>query len=393
MTLWRRTERGARTSPRLLDAVHAAVVASVLSAIIAVSHDGSGGVGKGVMPYVFAVGLGALLLLRRQLPVAVLTLSVLATFAYYSLGYPPIGVALPVMAALYSAAEIGLTWWAVGAGTIVFIVSSLFRLRDDPHSLPYVIGTDAAANVALIAAAIVLGYGVRTHRLRVAQQKQIARLTREQSEREAQLRVQAERERISRELHDTLGHALTVIALHASVGTEAMGRDERAVAAALDQVRSQSTASLRELRSMVRLLRTDAEIEQTRAVRLLTQVQKIVDEVSAAGIDVTTDLALPREPLPAAVDTTAYRVIQESLTNVLRHAQASTALVRAGVEDGVLRVTVSDDGRGAVAGGGADRSGIAGMSERVRLLGGTLTTRTAPDAGFTVEAEIPARLT
>lgn len=87
-------------SPRLHDAVHAAVVASVLSAIIAVSHDGSGDAGKGVMPYVFAVGLGALLLLRRQLPVAVLTLSVLATFAYYSLGYPPIGVALPVMAAL-----------------------------------------------------------------------------------------------------------------------------------------------------------------------------------------------------------------------------------------------------------------------------------------------------
>lgn len=227
----------------------------------------------------------------------------------------------------------------------------------------------------------------------MAQQKQIARLTRDQSEREAQLRVQTERERISRELHDTLGHALTVIALHASVGTEALGRDERAVAAALDQVRSQSTASLRELRSMVRLLRTDAEIEETRAVRLLTQVQKIVDEVSAAGIDVTTDVALPREGLPAAVDTTAYRVIQESLTNVLRHAHASTALVRAGVEDGVLRVTVSDDGRGAVAGGGTDRSGIAGMSERVRLLGGTLTTRTAPDAGFTVEAEIPARLT
>lgn len=392
MMTWRKNDRDARMSPRAVDTVLAAVVAIVLSAIIAVSQDASGAAPT-VMPYVFAVGIGAVLLLRRQLPVGVLVLSVLATFAYYTLGYPPIGVALPVMGTLYSAAERGLTRWAIGAGAVVFLVSLFFRLRDDPQPLEHVVGTDAATNVALIAAAIALGYGVRNHRQRIMQQDHIARLTLEQSERDAQLRLQTERERISRELHDTLGHSLTVIALHASVGTEAVGRDDRSVTVALDQVRNQSTTSLRELRSMVRLLRTDAEGHATHHVPSLAKLQTIIDEADAAGIEVTTDITLPTAPLPTAVEATAYRVIQESLTNVLRHARASTALVRAAVEDGMLRVVVSDDGQGAVTDGGTEGSGITGMTERVRLLGGSLTTRTTPGTGFTVEAEIPARLT
>lgn len=353
------------------------------------SQAGTGAPPK-VTAYLFTAGFGAILLLRRHMPGAVVVLSVLGTFAYYTLGYPPIGVALPVVAALYSAAEAGLLRWAVGAGAVVFTVSLYFRLRDDPQPTGYLLGTDSVSNAALIAAAIALGYGIRAHRLRAAQQEQIARLTREQSVREAELRVQIERERISRELHDTLGHALSVIALHASVGSEAVGTDDRAVCAALDQVRRQSTDSLQELRSMVRLLRADATDDQTRHVHSLGDIQAIIDEAEAAGVEVTANINVAADELSAAVDAAAYRIVQESLTNTLRHAHAATAQVTAIVQSGRLQITVTDDGCGAL--GRASGYGITGMTERVRLLGGSLTTRSAPGTGFTVDAVIPARL-
>ncbi len=389
----RSTDSGAgRVPPRAFDVLLAVVVAVVLSLIIALSRAGVGDAPP-VSAYVFAVGFGAVLLLRRRMPVPVLVLSVLATFAYYTLRFPPIGVALPVVAALYSAAEAGLIRWAVGAGAVVFTVSLYFRLRDDPQPIGYVLGTDAVSNVALIAAAIALGYAIRARRLRAAQQEQITRLTREQSVREAEARVRSERERISRDLHDTLGHALSAIALHASVGSEAVGRSDDTVVDALDRVRNQSTASLRELRSMVRLLRSTTADEETRQVRSLSDARVILDEARTAGLDVVADIDVSSIDLSAAVDTTAYRVIQEALTNTLRHAEATTARVSAVVEDGTLRVTVADDGHGAAADDESRGYGITGMVERVHLLGGSLHTRSAPGSGFTVEATIPARPT
>lgn len=378
-----------RVTPRVVDVVLAAMVAVVLSVVIALSQAGTGA-RPSAMAYVFAAGFGAVLLLRRHLPVATLVLSVLGAFAYYTLGYPPIGVALPVVAALYSAAEAGLFRWAVGAGTVMFLVSLSFRLRDDPHPVGHVLGTDSASNLALIAAAIALGYGVRAHRLHRAQQEQIARLTREQTAREAELRIQIEREHLSRELHDTLGHALSVVALHAGVASEAVGRDDDAVANALDHVRQQSSASLQELRSMLRLLRTEGG-DRARRLHSLADVQTILDEARAAGVEVTADITVDAAELPAAVDAAAYRVIQESLTNTIRHADATTARVSAVIDARRLHLTIADDGRGTRrdAPGGY---GISGMTERVRLLGGSLTTRSTPGAGFTVVATIPARL-
>jgi signal transduction histidine kinase len=380
-----------RAAPWVVDVALAVVVTIVLSVIIVLSQAGTG-VSPNVMAYVFAAGFGAVLMLRRSMPIPVLVLSVLGTFAYYTLEYPPIGVAVPVVAALYSAGEAGLIRWAVGAGVVVFAVSLYFRLRDDPQPVGYVLGTDSVSNIALIAAAIALGYGIRARRLRAAQQEQIARLTEAQLAREAESRVQGERERISRELHDTIGHALSVIALHASVGTEAVGHDDRAVATALDHVRSQSTKSLQELRSMVRVLRTDAAgDDETRKVRSLTDVQTVLDQARAAGVDVTAAIDITADDLPAAVDTAGYRVIQESVTNIIRHAHATNARVSAVIEAGRLHITVTDDGDGA-ADDRTDGYGISGMTERVRLLGGSVVTRSAPGAGFSVQAMIPAKL-
>ncbi|MFX4273344.1 sensor histidine kinase [Propionibacteriaceae bacterium Y1685] len=377
-----------RRSARLIDGVFAVAVAGVLSILIALSASDIG-TGPHLPAHLFALGFGAILLLRHQLPGTVLVLSMLGTFAYYTLGYPPIGVALPVVGALYSAAEVGRLRWSILTGSVVFAVSLAFRLRDDPMSFGHLVGTDAVTNLALIAAAIALGYGVHTRRRHLSQQAVVAQLIQEQSVRESEDRAREERERLSRELHDTVGHSLSVIALQAGVASEAVGTDDKAVSTALDHVRQQSSASLHELRSMVRLLRTGEE-DQSRRPHSLADLDAVVAQTVAAGVQVHTELDLAGVELPVAVDTAAYRIVQESLTNVLRHARATTARVRLAIIGDNLQITISDDGRGAPD--RTDGHGLIGMTERVRLLGGTVVTQSVPGQGFTVEATIPTRM-
>lgn len=383
--------RHAGAVPRwVVDASLGTAVALSLALIVAAGEGGSRP--PDVFAYLFATGFGALLLLRRGMPRGVLVLSVLGMFAYYTLDYPPIGVAVPVVAALFCVAEAGSVVWAAGAAVIVFVVSLFFRIRDGGEAIGFLLGYEAVSNIALFAAAIALGYSVRARRVRTAQQEEIARLITAQLAREAQLRLQSERERISRELHDTVGHTMSVICLQAGVGAEAVGHDDRAVSAAFDRIRTASTRSLRDLRSMVRLLRGSADGDQPRSIMSLSAVAELIDAAEGAGIEVTTEITATSTELSDPVDAAAYRVIQESITNVVRHSGATHARVRAALSDGHLQVSISDDGRGPSPGAITGGHGMAGMTERVRLLGGSLTTRSSADGGFTVEAVMPARL-
>lgn len=383
--------RAGHVAPWVIDALLGTAVALALALIIAT---GSGGANPpNVIAYLFAVGFGALMLLRRRMPRTMLVLSVLGLFAYYTLDYPPIGVAVPVLAALFSAAEAGLLLWSTGAAFVVFAVSMFYRVYDGAEAIGFLLGYESVSNIALFAAAIALGYSVRARRLRAAQQAEIAQLTEEQLAREAELRMQSQRERISRELHDTVGHTMSVISLQAGVGAEAVGQDDRTVSDALDRIRTASTRSLQELRSMVRILRSTSDRDETRSIQSLSTVQELADTARGAGVEVTTDITAIPSDVSAPVDAAAYRVIQESITNVVRHAGATHAQVKVSVRDGRLHISVTDNGRGAATHDGATGGhGMVGMSERVRLLGGSLTTRSVAGAGFTVEATIPARL-
>lgn len=389
-----RVARGHRVggrAPWVVDVTLGVAVVLALSLIIATSTGGTKP--PDFLAYLFAVSFGALMLLRRRMPRTVLVLSVLALFAYYTLDYPPIGVAVPMLAALFSAAEAGLLLWSIGAAAVVFVVSMIYRVLDGGEALGFLLGYESVSNLALFAAAIALGYSVRSRRLRAAQQVEIARLTEAQLAREAEQRMQSERERLSRELHDTVGHTLSVISLQAGVGTEAVGRDDRATVEAFDQIRAASTRSLQELRAMVRILRSHTNQDEIRSVRSLAAVHELAEAARAAGVEVSTQITATPADLPAAVDAAAYRVIQESITNVIRHAKATRAVVRAEVREGLLRISVTDNGRGAATDNTAqDGYGMAGMSERVRLLGGNLTTHSTPGVGFTVEVAIPAML-
>jgi signal transduction histidine kinase len=255
------------------------------------------------------------------------------------------------------------------------VVSFYFRMQEG-ETLGALIGYEAVSNIALIAAATALGYSVRSRR-------EITRLTEMQLEREAQWRVQRERERISRDLHDTVGHTMSVISLQAGVAAEAV--DENSVAAqAIERIRAASGRTLRDLRSMVRLLQSpDGALE----VLSLAAVPDLVDLTRGAGLEVTTTIDVAGDELSPQVDAAAYRIVQEALTNVVKHAGARRVEVSARLHAGVLHVGVTDDGRGAT--GDVDGHGLAGMAERVRLLGGELRTRSRD--GFTVEAEIPAQ--
>ncbi|PRZ04172.1 signal transduction histidine kinase [Isoptericola sp. CG 20/1183] len=410
----------ATPSPWVTDVVLALAMALVLAVVVAADAAGTEGSGTavgGLDPhgpgaYLFAAGFGALVLLRRRAPVVMLVATVLAIFAYYALGFAPIGMALPAVAALYSAAERDRTRWAVGAGAVLIVVATFFRVTDEADPSADLTVYDLVTNIALVAAAVALGVAVRLARVARGHTEVVRALTAAEQARAADQRLQAERMRIARDLHDVVGHNLSVVALHTSVATEAVGRDDDAARTALRHVREATSGTLHELRATVKVLRRPLrpgggpggerdERPGTHHRDVLPAatgpagLAALVEPARASGLAVSTRVEVPAGSIDATVDAAAYRIVQEALTNVLRHSGARSAHVRLVVTDGRLRITVSDDGTGSGAAAGAGRgtgAGIAGMAERAALLGGTFSAGDTPTGGFRVLAELPARL-
>lgn len=206
--------------------------------------------------------------------------------------------------------------------------------------------------------------------------------------------LQSERLRIAADLHDVIAHNLSLAALHTQIATEAVGRNEDAARTALRHVDEATAATLHELRATVRVLRDAPAVVGHRdtlpAATGPAGLAALVEPARARGLTVTTRVDVPARSLDATIDAAAYRIVQESLANVLLHSGAERAVVRLAVADGRLRITVHDDGRGAA--GRTNGAGIAAMHERATLLGGHLSAHDAPDGGFAVVADLPARL-
>lgn len=361
-------------------------VAVTLVIALVISADQGGQQPADGLAYLCAAAFGTLILLRRRFPVAVLVATMFLLFAYYTLQYPAIGLAVPVAAALYSAAEQRRVRAAVIVSLILVAVSTYFRLRggEAPASLGY----ELASSVALLAAAIALGDSVRARRDLRAEQAEITRLLEQEHTFRAEQRVQAERLRIARELHDVLGHSITVIALHADVAREALGHNDARAQAALRQIRATSSETMRELRATVKLLRHPEGDPPYLPALSLVQLDALVERSRASGLRVELQAPDGYGELPASVDAAAYRIIQEALTNVLRHANATAVTVTLAVDAHALRVQVADNGR-AASGPVRWGAGLAGMAERARALGGTLTVGSRPAGGFAVRATLP----
>ena len=366
---------------RLADIGLAIAMTLVLAVTMAVEPRGP----RLLAAFAFALGFGALLLLRRRLPRTVLIVTVLAIFSYYSLGFPPVGMVLPATGALFSAAEQRRTVWAIGTAAVLLTVGSAFRIFfTDPGDEPQ--GYTFVTELALAAAAIALGAAVRLTREARERAAQVADLTAAEQAHAAEARMQSERMQIARDLHDTIGHTLSVASLHAGVAAEAT--DAAASRAALDQVRAASSEALRELRRTVKVLRAD-QLAEPGPVLGIAALDPVFEAARAAGLRVEVELSVPSDALSRSVDAAAYRIVQESLTNVLRHAGARTVRVSARLVDRMLSLQVVDDGDASTA-KTPTGTGIRGMRERAELLGGTFSAHPAP-GGFIVTAQIPAR--
>lgn len=382
--------------PWLIDALLGFAVLDVVA--FAIAADVGGGRTDPWLAYPIAVVLGLLVLGRRRFPVGVLVATALVICAYYTLDLPPIGLALPVSVALYSAAVAGRLWWSAGVAAALVVASTYFRLAEGDDA-GYVLGYELATTVALMAAAIALGHGAFARRQRDEQRRHADALREQTLELEAADRLARDREAVARDLHDVVGHHLAVVSLHANVAREALddaagSGDDAALATAraeLDQVRASTTAALTDLRATVRALRGTSAPAGVADQARLDRLDDLARTARAAGLDVTLDVDLPAGTADgSAAGAAVYRVVQEGLTNVLRHASASSARVRVALDPpgDALAVEVRDDGR-AAAGPPGDGFGLRGLRERVAVLGGTVTTDVPDGGGFRLRARVP----
>jgi signal transduction histidine kinase len=248
-------------------------------------------------------------------------------------------------------------------------------------------GTRPGAWLAF-AIAWLVGRDLRRRRQRVADlEDRAAQLEREREE-QAQLAVAEERGRIARELHDVIAHAVSVIVVQAQAGPHLV-HDPQRVLDVFRAIESSGRDALVELRRLLGILRSDDEQLAIGPQPGLGSLQSLVEQVRASGLPV--ELRIEGEPvqLPAGIDLSAFRIVQEALTNVVKHAGDAAAEVVIRYEMRALELDVVDDGRGRAMNLNGSGHGLIGMRERVALYGGTLTTGTRDSGGYAVRARLP----
>jgi signal transduction histidine kinase len=318
------------------------------------------------------------LLGRRRWPLLTLALSAAALVTYLALRYPfgpvflgplvavyTVGASLPVGRSLAAAAVTSLALLAP------FVVAAGARLP--------AVATDLGWAVAWVIVPWAVGAVVRLYRASAVHDK----------EAEDRRRAYEQRLQIAREVHDVVGHGLAVINMQAGVALHVLDRRPEQAKIALEAIRQASKESLDELRSTLAVFRQpDGETRRPRPG--LGQLEGLASAMAESGLPVELQVTGESTALPAAVDQAAYRIVQESLTNVVRHAAASSATVRIACEPAQVLVEVTDDGRPrANAGRRLGGHGIAGMRERAGALGGDLEAGPRPEGGFHVRARLP----
>jgi signal transduction histidine kinase len=200
-----------------------------------------------------------------------------------------------------------------------------------------------------------------------------------------------ERLRVARDLHDVVGHNISLINVQASMGLDLMDSQPEQARAALSAIKSASKEALEELRTMLTTLRQDDEVAPRSPAPGIDHLPELVELTRAAGLSVDVEVTGKAPPLPAAVQLAAYRIIQESLTNVARHAGRARVMVRVIYQDADMRVEIDNDGTARSDGPAAigTGSGITGMRERATTLGGDLSAGFRPGGGFRVSARLP----
>ena len=330
----------------------------------------------------------AALVVRRRFPAAVLGWTFATTFLYVALDYPRGPVFFALIAAFFTAVLAGrrrVAWASLAAGYVSFL---WLVEPDEPPSL--------VAALGLLAWFIVLATVAEVVRGRRDRRVETARA----AEEEARRRAGEERLRIARELHDVLAHDISLINVQAGVALHLIEEQPEQARTALTAIKAASKDALGELRSVLEVLRQVDEGPPRTPTAGLDDLDRLVSGATAAGIDVRVVTEGAPRQLPPSVDLAAFRIVQEALTNVTRHAGQATATISLAYGEHGLTVQVDDDGRGTSSNGpgpSGPRSGehgggngIRGMSERAAALGGTLEAGPKPGGGFRVTASLPA---
>lgn len=336
------------------------------------------------------VGFGALAW-RRVTPTMTMMVAGLATGAWFLVGHSDGFIPLAVMVALYSVAAYGSRADGISSLVIteVFVVISFLSILMREHDISLI---QLAVNVLMFLGIWVLGDRTRVRRELVDQLRSEAEQAERSRELTAELAVSDERTRIARELHDVVAHSVSVMVIQAGAGRRvAQDQPERAteVLAAIEDV---GRDALADLRRMVGVLRDQPGAEGLAPQPSLADLDELAQRLAAAGLPVRVEHVGEPRRVPSGLELTAYRIVQEGLTNVIKHAGAVcdvVVTVRHG--DGALVVEVDDDGRGAAAAAHQQRtsSGLLGMRERVAVFDGRLHVGPRPGGGFRVRAVLP----
>jgi signal transduction histidine kinase len=404
-----------------------AMTALVLVAVelSVVTGSGPGAAPLNAVAYLFGAVLVLPVLVRNRYPRFELLACSVLLLLYYTLDRRDISPAPLLSVPLYDAAAAGFLVAAIAIPSVYMAIGLVVVELSNHWSLVKLI-SNFLPDIVVLALAIMLGDAVRTRRALAAETAERLRVAHEEQESEAARRVAEERLRIARDLHDTVAHGMATITVQAGSALHVLGDRDDGLRGALTAIRETSKHALREMRATLGQLRQGTE---NGAIQVtpggLDRLPALRDAVTAAGAPVTIAVEGEQRPLPASVDEVAYRIVQESLTNVLRHAgPAARATVRLCYEPAALGISVIDDGagvlpqadsgqgpaakergRGPSGGSGpsgargcppegtvsprASTHGLTGMAERAAAVGGEVTAGPRGEGGFEVSATLP----
>lgn len=330
--------------------------------------------------YALIVASALPLLVLRTAPIAALGASFVLTAGYWGTDYARGPIFLAMMIALIATIRaghrlVGWTTLVIGFGVFLWLPAAL--RTGDAAGVGHALGISAWLLVLGL-----IGEGARVRRERGAERARVR-------EQEARRRIGDERLRISRELHDVLAHNVSLINVQSSVALHLLDEQPEQARAALAAIKEASAETLREMRGVLGALREDGEALPRTPAPGLARLDELIAQVRSAGVDVDARVEGEPRPLPAGVDLAAYRIVQEALTNVRRHAPGATACVRIAYRSDGLEVEIDDDGPGPDRTGLVAGNGLTGMGERAAALDGVLETGPGPRGGLRVRARLP----
>lgn len=326
------------------------------------------------------VAAGAFLLGTRRFPGTVALAVLGVSFVWYGVGYTSGLVNVATLVAFYclGTSEGGWRSFAVSGIAVTTLLVGMVVLGDESVRE----GLTAAGYVVM---AVLFGEFVRNRQLLVGHLADRAA----RAEADAERRVVEERLRIARDVHDVLAHTVSAMTVQAEVAADALDRDRDTVRDAVQAIRQAGIEAMGDLRATVAVLRSGGDPASTTPVPRITDVDQLADAARDQGLDVELDVVLSGRVLPEMVELTTFRVVQEAITNVVRHARATSARVTIHDEDAVLVVEVRDNGHAQAPGRVTAGFGLRGMAERVESIGGELWHGRHRDGGWVVRASLP----